>query len=239
MKIRNRFLIVCVGVVAAWGIRIWNWTLRYRHVSFGPDLRPQLPGLTGRYIYGFWHEDMVVPAYQYARPDVRVLISRHADGRLIAEAIRRLGLKVVFGSTTRGAAEAVLKLIQVGSDTHIVITPDGPRGPRRCVQRGIVFIAARTGLAIVPVGFGYTAAWRTKSWDQMALPRPFSRVVSVTLPSIQVPDVDDKDQLEAYRQEVEQAMREASRLALELAAGNDAVIADARKQAAMPDDQAA
>ena len=235
MKIRNRFLIVCIGILAAWWIRIWNWTLHYRHVSFGPDLRPQLPGLAGRYIYGFWHEDMVVPAYQYARPDVHVLISRHADGQLIAEAIRRLGLKVVSGSTTRGAAEAVLKLIEVARGTHIVITPDGPRGPRRCAQRGIVFIAARTGLAIVPVGFGYARAWRTKSWDRMALPRPFSRVVSVSLPPIHVPAVEEKDQLEVFRQKVERAMREASRLAHELAAGNEAVVA----QQSTKSDQAA
>jgi lysophospholipid acyltransferase (LPLAT)-like uncharacterized protein len=239
MKIRNRFLIVCLGILAAWCIRLWNWTFRYRHVSFGPDLNPRLPGLAGRYIYGFWHEDMIVPAYQYACPDLHVLISRHADGQLIAEAIRRLGLKVVSGSTSRGAAEAVLKLMQVARDNHIAITPDGPRGPRRCTQLGIVFIAAKTGLPIVPFGFGYARAWRTGSWDRMALPRPFTRVVGVTLPPIHVPDVEDKDQLEGYRQQVERAMREASRLAHELAAGSEVVVANPLQQQTTKPDQAA
>jgi lysophospholipid acyltransferase (LPLAT)-like uncharacterized protein len=172
---------------------------------------------------------MVVPAYQYAHPEVHVLISQHADGQLIAKAITRLGLKVVTGSTTRGAAAALLKMRQLAAVSHIVITPDGPRGPRRCVQPGIVFLAAKTGLPIVPVGFGYAKAWRTKSWDELALPRPFSRVVCVTMPPIHVPNIEDKGQLEAYRQQVEQAMREASRRAQELAMGNVSVAFDSEQ----------
>jgi lysophospholipid acyltransferase (LPLAT)-like uncharacterized protein len=144
----------------------------------------------------------------------------------------------VAGSTSRGAADAVRKLVAIAQVSHIVVTPDGPRGPRQCVQPGIVFVAARTGLPIVPVGFGYASAWRTKSWDRMALPRPFSRVVAVTLPPIHVPDIDDRKQLEVYRQQVEWAMREASRLAQKLAESNAATPAPGA-QGAMHSDRAA
>jgi lysophospholipid acyltransferase (LPLAT)-like uncharacterized protein len=232
MKIRHPVLLSVLGFLAAWFIRLWNWTLRYGHVPVGADFTPHQPGLPGRFIYAFWHEDIVVPAYQYARPDVHVLISQHADGRLIAKAITWLGLKVVTGSTTRGAAAALLKMLQIARESHIVVTPDGPRGPRRCVQPGIVFVAARTGLPIVPVGFGYARCWRTKSWDQMALPRPFSRVIGVTMPPIHVPDIEDKEQLEEYRRQVELAMREASRRAQEFAMGNNPAVADADKKRA-------
>jgi lysophospholipid acyltransferase (LPLAT)-like uncharacterized protein len=232
MKIRHPLLLNVLGLLAAWCIRFWNWTLRYRHRPVAVDLTPHQPGLPGRFIYAFWHEDMVVPAYQYARPYVHVLISQHADGRLIAKAIGWLGLKVVAGSTTRGSAAALLKMLQLARESHIVITPDGPRGPRRCVQPGIVFVAAKTGLPIVAVGFGYASARRTKSWDQMALPRPFSRVVGVSMPPIHVPNVEDKDQLEGYRQQVEQAMREASRRAQELAMGTDVCVAPAEEKRA-------
>jgi lysophospholipid acyltransferase (LPLAT)-like uncharacterized protein len=238
MKIRHPLLIAVLGFLVSWCIRVWHWTLRYRHCSVDANLMPDQLGLPGRFIYGFWHEDMIVPAYHYARPDVHVLVSKHADGMLIATAIRWLGLKVVAGSTNRGAAAAVLKLLNVARGSHIVITPDGPRGPRQCVQPGIVFIAARTALPIVPVGFGYAKAWRLKSWDRMALPRPFSRIAGVSLPAIHVPDIEDKDQLEAYRQKVEQAMREASRLAHELANGNEACITDYQRPAS-PSERAA
>ena len=56
------------------------------------------------------------------------------------------------------------------------MTPDGPRGPRRKVQPGAVFLAAQTGLPIVPLGVAYANAWRAKSWDQFAVPKPFSQL---------------------------------------------------------------
>src|SRR5438046_2889940 len=91
MKIRHPLLIAALGVLVAWIIRLWIATVRYRHVAVGPDLRPQRPDLREQFIYPFWHEDMLIPAYRYARPDLHVLISRHADGQLIAEAIKHLG----------------------------------------------------------------------------------------------------------------------------------------------------
>jgi lysophospholipid acyltransferase (LPLAT)-like uncharacterized protein len=238
MKIRHPLLIAFLGFLASWCIRVWHWTLRYRHCSVGANLMPNQTGLPGRLIYGFWHEDIIVPAYRFAQPDVHVLISKHADGMLIATAIRWLGFKVVAGSSSRGAAEAVLRLLNIAAGNHIAITPDGPRGPRQSVQRGIVFVAAKTGLPIVPLGFGYARAWRLNSWDRMALPRPFSRVVSVNLPPIHVPNIEDKEHLEAYRQQVEQALGEASRLAQELANGNEACMTK-YQQSAPPSERAA
>src|SRR5262249_15632510 len=162
-------------------------------------------------------EDMLIPALRYARPDVHVLISRHADGRIIAKAIQHLGLNVVYGSSRRGGTEALLRIFEICGSNHIAVTPDGPRGPRPEVQLGIAYIAAKTGLPIVPVGFGYASAWRTKSWDRMALPRPFSRVVGLMAPPICVPDVDDRNLLEVYRLRLEHALGEATRLAQFLA----------------------
>jgi lysophospholipid acyltransferase (LPLAT)-like uncharacterized protein len=120
---------------------------------------------------------MLLPAYHYARPDIKVLISTHADGQLIAEACQRLGFALARGSSTRGGVEAVRDMLRA-NDTHLAVTPDGPRGPRRRVQAGVVYLAARTGLPIVPVGFAARRPWRAKSWDRFAVPRPFSRAVT-------------------------------------------------------------
>jgi lysophospholipid acyltransferase (LPLAT)-like uncharacterized protein len=247
MKLRHPLLISLAGRLGAWCMRIWHWTLRYRHVSAGPNHGSHPGERPARFIFGLWHEDMLVPAYRYPRiipnfrterPEFHMLISQHADGQLIAQVIQRLGLKVVAGSSSRGAAAAVLHLIQLGRDNHLGITPDGPRGPRRRVQMGVVFLAARTGLPIVPLGFGYARAWRTGSWDCMALPRPFSRVIGVSMPPIRVPSDANKKQLEAYRQQVEQAMHAASRWAQELAEGRAATPAQA-DQDVTPADRAA
>jgi len=56
--------------------------------------------------------------------------------------------------------KGLLDMLREGGDSHLALTPDGPRGPRRRVQAGVVLLASCTGLPLVPVGVGYTHAWR-------------------------------------------------------------------------------
>ncbi len=115
MKIRHPWLIQATGFAAAWVFRLWMGTFRYRHRSLGPDVNPNRPELRERYIYAFWHENMLLPTHCYARRNIHVLISQHADGELIAAVCRHLGIRVVRGSSTRGGVEAVRQLLRVGA----------------------------------------------------------------------------------------------------------------------------
>jgi lysophospholipid acyltransferase (LPLAT)-like uncharacterized protein len=101
-------------------------------------------------------------------------------------------------------------MVRHSRSTHLAITPDGPRGPRRQVQAGVVYLAALTGLPIVPFGIAFERAWRMNSWDRFALPWPGSSAVCVTADPIHVPENLRKDQLEQYRLRVQQAMDAAS-----------------------------
>jgi lysophospholipid acyltransferase (LPLAT)-like uncharacterized protein len=213
MKLRNPALIKALGSVLAPVIRLWIGTLRFRYLTLGPDINPNKRGLTGRYLYSFWHETMLLPAYHYSRPDVWVLISQSADGELIAEACRRLSLKTVRGSANRDGIKAVRELMRLGGKDHVVITPDGPRGPRRQVHPGVIFVASKIGLPIVPVGVGFKRAWRMKSWDRFAIPRPWSGSACVIGEPIPVPEKVDKNQLEHYRQVVQEAMDQVTEAA--------------------------
>jgi lysophospholipid acyltransferase (LPLAT)-like uncharacterized protein len=218
MKIRRPWLIKVVAFAAAWVIRLWMGTLQYRYRPIGPNVDPWQLSNGDRYIYAIWHETLLVPAYQYGKPDIWVLISQHADGQFIAEVCRHLRFRTVRGSTTRGGVQAVRHLIRVGRTGHLAVTPDGPRGPRRQVQPGLVYLAARTGLPIVPIGIGFQRAWRMQSWDRFALPQPWSLTTCVTAPPIAVPAAVDREQLEHYRRQVEDAMRRATAAAERLAA---------------------
>ena len=40
------------------------------------------------------------------------------------------------------------------------------------MQPGLVYLASRLGLPIVPVGFGLERPYRANSWDRFAVPRP-------------------------------------------------------------------
>jgi lysophospholipid acyltransferase (LPLAT)-like uncharacterized protein len=213
MKIRHPLLIKALGFAVAWIVRLWIRTLSYRYRPLGPNLDPNQEGFQGRYIYIFWHENILLPAYHYGRRDVWVLISQHADGQLIAEACRHLKFRLVRGSSTRGGVEAVRKMVKLSKAFHLAVTPDGPRGPRRQVQPGVVYLAARTGLPIVPIGICYRRAWRLGSWDRFALPHPWSEAACVTTEPIPIPADASKADLETYRIQIEQAMQRATEAA--------------------------
>jgi lysophospholipid acyltransferase (LPLAT)-like uncharacterized protein len=217
MRIRHPVLIKALGCAGAWLLRGWMSTLRYRQRCEVPDVDPLLPGRRGPFIYAFWHENLLLPAYCYRPGHTSVLISQHADGELIAEVCRHLRLHPVRGSSTRGGIEALRQLLRECRQGHVVITPDGPRGPRRQVQPGLVYLAARTGLSVVAVGIAYQKAWRLHSWDRFALPQPWSLGACVISTPIHVPADADRERLEEYRQLVQQAMLRASESAERLA----------------------
>lgn len=210
MKIRHPGLIKTIGLAGSWVIRLWMGTVSYRHYSLGQNVDPRRKDLKERYIYACWHENLLLPAYQFGRPDIRILISQHADGQLIAEICRHLRFRPIRGSTTRGGVAAVRRMLRASRYSHLGITPDGPRGPRRQVQAGLIYLAARTGLAIVPVGIGLQRPWRAHSWDRFALPRPWSQGICVTAPPIHVPADAGKEQIEHYRLFVQQQMLEVT-----------------------------
>lgn len=178
-------------------------TLHYRIITHDGERHPA-DARHRRYIYAFWHESLLFPTR--LRTKAHVLISHHADGELITQVCRRLGFDVVRGSSTRGGARALRELIAVSRHSHLVVTPDGPRGPRRRVQPGVVFLASQTGLPIIPCGIAYQRCWRARSWDSFAVPFPGTRAVAIAGRPIVVPPGLKRKQLEEVRCHVEERM---------------------------------
>ncbi len=106
-------------------------------------------------ILAFWHAQQLMVPLGYRGTRGNVLISQHQDGEIIARVIARFGHGAVRGSSTRGGALALRELIRLGrSGTDLVMTPDGPKGPRQVAKLGVVQLAKVTGLPIVPLAFG-------------------------------------------------------------------------------------
>ncbi len=211
MTKRNRWLVPYLAAAVALLIRVWMSMMRVRMVSVDGREHPEDPGYA-RYIYAFWHEGLLAPLA--TRPKIRVLISQHTDGEFIAQVCERLGIGVIRGSTARGGCQALLEMIRTRDETtHLGITPDGPRGPRRQLKPGVVMIASQSGLAIVPAGIGFVKAWRIRSWDRFALPRPGSTMVGVVGRPIHVPRDLDRGALVQWTELVEAELLELTRLA--------------------------
>jgi lysophospholipid acyltransferase (LPLAT)-like uncharacterized protein len=226
MKLRNLTLIKTTGLVAAGILRCWLETLSTRVWAADGRIHPADPAAE-RFIYAFWHECLLAPATFKAR--VHVLISYHSDGELISQVCRHLGIGVVRGSTSRGGAQAVMKMVDRLSDSHIAITPDGPRGPRRQVQLGTVFLASITGIPIVPVGVGFQRAWRASSWDRFALPAPYSTMYGVLGTPLYVPPNLDRAELHEFRRMLESQMLSATERAERWSCGGDAGLSIVRE----------
>ena len=190
-----------LGVYAL--MRRWMSTLDYQKLLYDPTVDPVDPGFQPPVIYAFWHE--YIPCPVYLRPHCRVamLISRHRDADWLGEAAHHMGFRIVRGSTTRGGSAAIRELVQASRQMSLAITPDGPRGPRRRVAPGCVYLASRLQLPLVVFGVGYDRPWRVPTWDRFAVPRPYSRARVVMSPPLRVPADLDRDSLEKHRQSVE------------------------------------
>lgn len=203
MKIRAPWLIRVAAFLGAIALRVWLATVRVRMRSADGRAHPADPKRE-RFLYAFWHESLLAPAKM--RTPAKVLVSQSADGELIAQVCGYFGIGAIRGSATRGGAGALLEMLRDSEPTHLAITPDGPRGPRRRFKPGAVFVASHLGLAIVPVGVGFTRARRFGSWDRFALPLPFSTAVGVLGAPILVSPQLDAEGLEHCRQEVEKSL---------------------------------
>lgn len=157
-----------------WVVRLLGMTWRVRcHPKEGAaGVRAR-----GAAVYAVWHGRMLVPAYVLRNCGTAVMISRHADGEVIARIIERLGFTTVRGSSTRGGAAALhdaLRHLQEGGSA--AFTPDGPKGPLETVHPGAVYAAARAGVPLIPVGIATPGAKQLRSWDRFRIPKPFGRV---------------------------------------------------------------
>jgi len=101
-----------------------------------------------------------------------MLLSRHTDANILDRVARMMGFGVVRGSTFHGGSAALRELAERASRSNLTITPDGPRGPRRRLAAGCVFLASTLQIPIVAMGFGYQHPWRLRTWIVMRFRGP-------------------------------------------------------------------
>ncbi|HEX9899365.1 MAG TPA: lysophospholipid acyltransferase family protein [Candidatus Methylomirabilis sp.] len=153
-----------------------------------------------RCIVAFWHGRLLMMPFVYPGRPATLLISQHRDGEYLTRVAQWLEFNVVRGSATRGGVLAFKQLIQALRDgRHVVITPDGPKGPRHRVKSGVIDLARLTGMPILPVAFGAWPRTILRSWDQFLIPHPFARGVYVWGEPLYVPADADKVAVEKFQ----------------------------------------
>lgn len=142
------------------------------------------PGLTGLQRNGpailtLWHGRMLaaMPLRGHRHGRRVVLVSPSGDGELVVGALAHFGYQPVRGSTSRRAARALRDLAAaLAAGRQVVLTPDGPRGPRHAMNVGPCWLARETQSPILGLGIAVDRAWRLRSWDGFVIPKPFARL---------------------------------------------------------------
>ncbi|WP_419948653.1 tetraacyldisaccharide 4'-kinase [Candidatus Palauibacter sp.] len=149
-------------------------TWRFRH----PDDpgRPYRPVLAHE-IHACWHEHLLPLAWLFAGQNVATLASRDRDGEIISRLLRRMGYDVARGSSTRGGQTGFRQLARsLEGGLGVILTGDGPRGPRRSLKEGTARLADHGRSAASVVGVAASAGWRLSSWDRFLIPAPGATV---------------------------------------------------------------
>lgn len=172
----------------------------------GQEHRAALRSHGQRFIYAFWHQRQVFFTYSHRHEAVSVLVSRSRDGEMIARTMKLSGIDSSRGSSTRGGMAAARELVDaVAAGLDIGITPDGPKGPARQVKPGVLFLAQKLGIPILPLTNALSHRLQFNSWDRFQVPLPFGRAALVYGEPIWIKAGDD---LQAKAEELRAALDE-------------------------------
>ncbi len=238
MKIRNRMLNRLLAQIATWLLRAYYFTARVDQRRIVAGATPYEPPVgTSRYCFCLWHDAIVTCLFGSRIYKLSGLISRHQDGTYLSDSAVMVGLTPVRGSTSRGGAEAIKQLIDQ-PDLHVCITPDGPRGPRRVMKEGIVYLASRTGRPIVPTSVTASRYWSLPgNWSDMLIPKPFSKVLLLAGSPIDVPSDATRTEITEITEGIQQEMDRIDLLGQRIIRGDESAMQYVAERGHYPNDE--
>ena len=178
-------------------------------------------------IVGMWHgEFMLLPLIKPPTKPTDVMLARHSDAEFLGEALRRFDMQLIRGAGAagrgkdRGGTHAYRSAIQALRDGRAVaMTADVPGGRARKAGLGIVMAAKQSGRPIVPVAIATRRYLALHTWSRMKINLPHSSLGFAVGPIVRVPREATAEELETYRQEVEDSLNLATEQAYDRAGG--------------------
>jgi len=128
-----------------------------------------------------WHGELLMSPQAYRHfhktQTSSGIISRHFDGGIIASILEYFHITPLRGSSSRGAKQVLLesfRALKKGDD--LLVTPDGPRGPRHSIGDGAIALALKAKAPVLIVNYIPKAYWQLGSWDRFVVPKPFTKI---------------------------------------------------------------
>ncbi|MDR2769314.1 MAG: lysophospholipid acyltransferase family protein [Puniceicoccales bacterium] len=161
------------------GLRIWYSTLRLQMAEACERILQMDPQASC--VFYFWHNWLFAAPklirYRRGRT-LHGLISASRDGAWLEGLMSFFGIKAIRGSSSWRGGNALMELKRICNQCvcDIIVTPDGPRGPRHRCKAGSLKFAAEAQLPVIFLSFKASNAWTLHSWDRFQIPKPFSKI---------------------------------------------------------------
>lgn len=222
MKIKSPFLNLLLCRVAVVVLKVLYKTTRIDIRLGDPIHDPYNSSREEECVYSVWHDQILYPLFMQTPQHIVAVVGRHRDGDYVSNVLKALKAKAIRGSSSKGGTEAVLQALELVQDHSLVITPDGPRGPRWKMKAGCAFVASQTGIPVIATAFSCSNAWRVKgSWTDLVIPKPFSKVYALTSEPIHVPAKATRDEIRTCTEQIQAEMDRLATIAIALAEGRN------------------
>jgi len=201
MKLWKRAAFWAFGWTSKTVASLWLSTCRITEFGRGIEQEYLTQNPDKGLLYASWHRGLFFVIYWYRNQNVVSIASASEDGELAAQAAKRFGWITARGSSSRGGRQAYRAMEDLVNKGHKGgLVADAPRGPRFVSKLGIIYLAKRTGIPIIPVIWSADRFWQFNSWDRTIIPKPFARIVALFADDyIRVPADASREECESYR----------------------------------------
>jgi lysophospholipid acyltransferase (LPLAT)-like uncharacterized protein len=171
IKIINFFELNFFSFFAWFVIQLICRTLKIKQLNFD-----KIKNLRKNVIYAFFHGEQFVLVFTHKWRNVVIMTSYSPDGELQTRILKKFGYDIVRGSTSKkGATSGTLVLLdKLYKGQNVAVAVDGPHGPGFKVKPGVLFLAQKTALPIIPVRVVAKNAIKLNNWDKYVIPIPFT-----------------------------------------------------------------
>ncbi|MCU0239938.1 MAG: lysophospholipid acyltransferase family protein [Pyrinomonadaceae bacterium] len=165
----------------------------------------------------FWHNRIFLFSYLVSKIwtnlDFVAMVSQSFDGEYISRAAQRLGYGIVRGSSSRGGLNASKEMLELlDQNLMMALTVDGPRGPKYKMKAGAIKLAKLSGCPIIVTIIECKSFWTLNSWDNLQIPKPFTKAkVFVSQPIFVSTETDEKemaDKLEEVQKRLDELVKQ-------------------------------
>jgi lysophospholipid acyltransferase (LPLAT)-like uncharacterized protein len=195
-------------------LALWIWAKSTRMKIIGQERYKELRDKGKAVIFLVWHGRIFIVPYFFRKRGIMPLISPSKDGEFPAQIMSRWGYRNLRGSSSHAVIRVWNRMKnELKKGGEVIIVPDGPRGPDREMKLGGIKLAQETGAVLVPFTFSTSRKKFLKSWDKFLIFYPFTKVVAIYGPPMNVDPALKDDALEKERQKIERVLIELDKKA--------------------------